>query len=66
MSTQAELETSKSLTLRIEGMDSPREVRLLEREFAGLAGVIGYDVDAASQKAHTRNSGGCANAHPAT
>ena len=51
MGTQTEVETRKTLTLRIEGMDSPREARILEQEFAGLAGVTSYDVDVVSQKA---------------
>jgi Cd2+/Zn2+-exporting ATPase len=51
-SAQAEAETSETLTLRIEGMDCSCEAQLLEREFAGLAGVTSYNVDAVSQKAH--------------
>jgi len=52
LSTQTETETSETLTLQIEGMDCSCEAQLLEREFAGLAGVTSYDVDAVSQKAH--------------
>ena len=52
LSTEAEAETSETLTLRIEGMDCACEGQLLEREFGGVPGVTRYDVDVVAQKAH--------------